>query len=139
LLISVHDFFKPQPEKNASIFFLKHIMHDWSDPYCSKILDQLYEAATPTTRLIVMEVILPYACHDQSADSRTGIPGGTLREALAPLLANWGATNVMVYHADICVSTSLTCKFYGRVADWLLAFVVDVPSLQFSRKNFASP
>ncbi|KAJ7864345.1 O-methyltransferase-domain-containing protein [Mycena leptocephala] len=31
-----HDFFKPQPVHNASIFFLRYIVHNWSDPYAQK-------------------------------------------------------------------------------------------------------
>lgn len=109
LLISwilAHDFFKPQPQKNASIFLMKQIMHDWSDEYCIKFLRNLREAATPQTKLLLVDSVMPFACHDPSGDSDKGIPGAVPREAPAPLLANYGAINAMGYNADIDVSTS---------------------------------
>lgn len=51
-----------------------------------------------------MDSIMPFACHDPSADSGHDIPGAIPREAPAPLLANYGAVNEMGYNADIDVS-----------------------------------
>ncbi|KAJ7612017.1 S-adenosyl-L-methionine-dependent methyltransferase [Mycena polygramma] len=98
--LDVHDFFSPQPETNASVFFLKQIMHDWSDEYCVKILSQLWEAATPTTTLLLMDTIMPLACHDPSAEGPNAIPGAAAKEAPPPLLANYGAPNDMGYNGD---------------------------------------
>ncbi|KAF8626778.1 hypothetical protein AX15_004696 [Amanita polypyramis BW_CC] len=95
----VHDFFKSQPQTNASVFLLKHILHDWSDEYSLKILKQLREAATPQTRIICVESILPYACHGLNVYG--DIPGAAPKEAPAPLLANWGAVNEMIYNLDM--------------------------------------
>ncbi|KAF9462322.1 S-adenosyl-L-methionine-dependent methyltransferase [Collybia nuda] len=99
--LEAHDFFTPQPQANASVFFLKQICHDWSDQYCMEFLKQLRSAATPKTVLFLMESIMPFACHDPSSDSDNGIPGATPKEAPAPLLANYGAVNEMGYNADI--------------------------------------
>lgn len=99
-----NDFFTPQPQKNAKVFFLKQILHDWSDMYCAKILTQLWESAKPDTILVLMESIMPFACHDSSDDSGNGIPGAVPHEAPGPLLANYGAVNEMGYNADIDVS-----------------------------------
>ncbi|KAJ7823771.1 O-methyltransferase-domain-containing protein [Mycena leptocephala] len=33
-----HDFFKPQPVHNASVFFLRYIVHNWSDPAAPPLL-----------------------------------------------------------------------------------------------------
>ncbi|KAJ7720965.1 S-adenosyl-L-methionine-dependent methyltransferase [Mycena maculata] len=95
-----HDFFKPQPQTTASVFLLKQIMHDWSDEYCVKILTQLWEAATPTTTLLLMDSIIPLACHDPNAEGPNAIPGACTKEAPTPLLANYGGANDMVYNAD---------------------------------------
>ncbi|KAK7014078.1 hypothetical protein VNI00_019427 [Paramarasmius palmivorus] len=99
--LEVHDFLTPQPQKGPEIFMIKQIMHDWSDEYCVKILKHLRDAATPGTRLLVLESIIPYSCHDPSADDKNGIPGAAPKEAPAPLLANYGAVNEMGYLADI--------------------------------------
>lgn len=111
---------------------MKHILHDWSDEYCTKILSELRKVAGPKTKLLCMESILPYACHDPSADDKNGIPGAVPREAPAPLLANWGAINSMGYHSDIDVSFSVKADW--NKLKWLVTYL-DVHSLQLSRAN----
>lgn len=101
----MHDFFEPQPQKSAAVYLLKQILHDWSDEYCVKILTQLRVAAAPKTKLVLMDSIMPFACHDPGTDIKSGIPGAVPREAPAPLLANFGAVNEMGYNADIDVRT----------------------------------
>ncbi|KAG6876204.1 hypothetical protein C0992_000498, partial [Termitomyces sp. T32_za158] len=98
LAFAPHDFFTPQPVANASVFILKQILHDWSDPYCTRILKELRAAANPETKLVVVDSIIPYACHDPTAES--GLNSG-YKEAPAPLLTNYGALNVMPYLADM--------------------------------------
>ncbi|KAJ8469560.1 hypothetical protein ONZ45_g16849 [Pleurotus djamor] len=115
--LEVHDFFAPQPEtrKSASVYFLKQVLHDWSDEYCVKILSNLRDAAqTTTTKLVLMESIMPFACradiHGPEGAADTGpngnvnvnrIPGAVSHEAPSPLLANYGIVNEMGYNADI--------------------------------------
>jgi len=94
-----HDFLAPQPRTDASIFFVKNVLHDWSNQYSSKILKQLRDAATPSTKLVVLEAILPYACHE-TEDSVDGISGAVPVKAPSPLLANWGALNYISYTLD---------------------------------------
>ncbi|KAG5641790.1 hypothetical protein DXG03_004194, partial [Asterophora parasitica] len=99
--LEVQDFFKPQPERNVSVFLMKHILHDWSDEYVVKILAQLRTIARPDTKLILIEIIIPFACHDPGADDGQGIPGSVPREAPAPLLANYGAVSELSYFLDM--------------------------------------
>lgn len=101
-----HDFFKPQPVRNASIFLLKQIMHDWPDLYASKILTSLREVAQDETKLILIDSLMPFACHDPSADHCTDIPGAVAKEAPSPLLANYGVANEMAYNGDLTVRGS---------------------------------
>ncbi|KAG5341098.1 hypothetical protein C0989_011690 [Termitomyces sp. Mn162] len=93
-----HDFFTPQPMANASVFILKQIMHNWSDPYCARILRALRAAAMPTTKLVLADNIVAYACHDPTVQS--GLNSGH-KEAPAPLLANYGAANGLPYLIDL--------------------------------------
>jgi hypothetical protein len=88
---------------NASIFFLKHVLHNWSDKYSLKILKQLRDAATPETKLVVLEMIIPYTCHDDTDDIAGGITSGVPVKAPSPLLANWGAVNDQIYILDMTV------------------------------------
>jgi hypothetical protein len=54
----VHDFFKPQPIKDADVYFLRFILHDWSDEKCIEILSNLVPSMKPGSRLIVSDWIL---------------------------------------------------------------------------------
>lgn len=89
--------------KGASVFLLKQILHDWSDSYAITILKQLRVAATPNTKLVAMESIVPYACRDPRTVDKDGIPGAVPHEAPEPLLANFGPINDMQYNSDFTV------------------------------------
>lgn len=54
-----HDFFTEQPIKDANVYLLRTILHDWSDSYCVKILRNLIPALKAGGVLLVMEQILP--------------------------------------------------------------------------------
>ncbi|KAJ6506651.1 S-adenosyl-L-methionine-dependent methyltransferase [Mycena sanguinolenta] len=95
--LQAHDFFTPQPEIGATVYFVKHVLHDWSDEYCVKILTQLSIAAAPASTLLLLECLLPLAANDPSA-SEEG-----LLEAPPPLLANYGGTNDMGYMMDFAM------------------------------------
>lgn len=53
-----HDFFTPQTLK-ADVYFLRFILHDYSDPYATKILKNLVPALSKGSRLIICEIVLP--------------------------------------------------------------------------------
>ncbi|KAG6883309.1 hypothetical protein C0993_006877 [Termitomyces sp. T159_Od127] len=95
-----HDFFTSQPVTNASVFILKHILHNWSDLHCYQILKALRAAATPDTRLVVVDSIVAHACHDPTIEQ--GLNSG-YKEAPTPLLPNYGAANVMPYLLDLAM------------------------------------
>ncbi|KAF7333319.1 putative S-adenosyl-L-methionine-dependent methyltransferase [Mycena venus] len=84
-----HDFFGPQSVKNADIFLLRYIVHDWSDAYSFN-----------TTKLIVVEHIVPLACEEDDAFKH--IPGAVPTTIPPkPLLPNLGVVNMMPYFVDI--------------------------------------
>lgn len=68
-----------------------------------KILGNLRAAATPTTQLVVIDNVIPYACNDtqQSID----VPGASDIRPIAPppLLPNFGAASLMTYLGDLTV------------------------------------
>ncbi|KAJ6614651.1 O-methyltransferase [Mycena sp. CBHHK59/15] len=95
-----HDFFCPQPVKNASIFLVRFICHDWSDSYTLKILKHLRDAAQNTTKLIVIEHIVPFVCGED--DSYRYITGAVPANAPPkPLLANMGTVGMVPYLVDM--------------------------------------
>ena len=53
-----HNFFEPQPVQ-ADAYFVRMIMHDWSDQYARKILKRIAAAMKPGSRLMVMDQIMP--------------------------------------------------------------------------------
>ena len=74
-----HDFFKPNPVKNADVYWLRYILHDWSDDYCIKILSAIRESMGPNSRVLVC---------DQVMNTTLGCP--ELAPAPTPLPANYG-------------------------------------------------
>ena len=124
-----HDFFAPQPQTDASIFFLKNVLHDWSDKYCLKILKQLRDAATPGTKLVVLEMIMPYACHD-TEEIAGGIASVVAIKAPNPLLANWGAVNELIYMLDMAVRFFINDPLWGANI-----ITTDAKCVQFTRKD----
>ena len=102
-----HNFFNPQPIKNADIFFMRFISHDWPTPTMKIILKHLRASAQSTTKLILADRIVLYAA--PSADKYEDIPGSVLPPAPTPLLANFGIATGVVNLSDMKVcSPSLT-------------------------------
>ncbi|GAA5864154.1 hypothetical protein JCM8547_005156 [Rhodosporidiobolus lusitaniae] len=56
----VHDFFQPQPVKYADVYFLRAIIHDWADEYALQILRHLASAASPNSKLVLIESPIDY-------------------------------------------------------------------------------
>lgn len=89
--------------KEPAVFLLKQILHDWSDKYAHIILQKLREAAGPSTRLVIIEGLISYACPDPNRDRPDVIPGSVARQAPPPLLPNFGHANDLHMIIDICV------------------------------------
>ena len=54
-----HDFFTEQPVKHADVYFLRWILHDWSDTYAIQILRALIPALRPGAKIVICEMVLP--------------------------------------------------------------------------------
>ncbi|KAK7914208.1 hypothetical protein PG985_011911 [Apiospora marii] len=54
-----HDFYNEQPVKNAHIYYLRKIMHNYYDDKCRTILRPLISAMGPTSRLLFGDMVLP--------------------------------------------------------------------------------
>ncbi|TLS29903.1 hypothetical protein PpBr36_02209 [Pyricularia pennisetigena] len=53
-----HNFFDQQPVKGASVYFLRHIFHDWPDRACVKILKQTVEAMGKDSTLLICDQVV---------------------------------------------------------------------------------
>ncbi|KAI9718812.1 MAG: hypothetical protein M1828_006574 [Chrysothrix sp. TS-e1954] len=56
-----HDFFAQQPVVGASVYFLRQILHDWSDTYATQIIRAVVPAMRQGSKLLIMEQLLPEA------------------------------------------------------------------------------
>lgn len=55
-----HDFFTPQPVKDARAYHLYSVLHDWGDDDCVRILEQLKPAIRQEySRVLINEIIVP--------------------------------------------------------------------------------
>lgn len=54
-----HDMFKEQPIKNADIYLLRTIIHDWPDEEAISILRRVVAAMGPQSHLVIMDMVLP--------------------------------------------------------------------------------
>lgn len=54
-----HNFFTLQPIKGAKFYYLRHIMHDWPDVDCVRILTNIIPAMSSESRILIDDVVLP--------------------------------------------------------------------------------
>lgn len=54
-----HDFFQEQPVKNADVYLMRWVLHDWSDNKVEVILRSLVPALKNGSNVILQEFILP--------------------------------------------------------------------------------
>ncbi|PHH75739.1 hypothetical protein CDD82_4305 [Ophiocordyceps australis] len=54
-----HDFFAQQPVQGADVYYLRWILHNWSDKYCILILRALLPALKHGARVIINESLMP--------------------------------------------------------------------------------
>lgn len=54
-----HNFFTPQPVKNADVYLLRFICHDYSDKYAAQILSSITPAMGPNSRIMIVDGLMP--------------------------------------------------------------------------------
>lgn len=54
-----HDFFTAQPVRDADVYFVRGILHDWSDKYAVRIIKALVPAMRKGVRVIANEMCFP--------------------------------------------------------------------------------
>lgn len=90
-----HDFFTKQLIEGADVYFLRKILHDWSDDYALKILQQIAPVMKPGSRILIAEAVAP----------STGGHGGVAAENSVP-----SSVNRIVTALDIHMMTTLSGK-----------------------------
>lgn len=54
-----HDMFTAQPVKGAAVYFLRMILHDYSDEWATRILRAIVPSMAPHSRIVIMDQVLP--------------------------------------------------------------------------------
>jgi hypothetical protein len=73
-----HDFFEPNPIKDADVYWLRYVIHDWSDEFCVRILAGIKHSMGPRSRILICDQVM-----------NTTLGSEELTAAPAPLPANW--------------------------------------------------
>jgi hypothetical protein len=104
-LTSEHDFFDPQPAEDGpvAVYLLRYIIHDWSTPRCRDILRQLAASATPNTRVVIADEVVPNVCRAPGEDTTSNISSTSAFEPPLPLLASAGSE--AAFYMDMVVSS----------------------------------
>jgi hypothetical protein len=54
-----HDMFTEQTVKDADVYLLRYVLHDWPDKYCIKVLRNLVPALKRGARIVIQDHLLP--------------------------------------------------------------------------------
>ncbi|KAF5339494.1 hypothetical protein D9757_014699 [Collybiopsis confluens] len=79
------DFLKDAPVASCDFYYLRHVLHDWPDSECLKILQNIRKAVQLSN-----EFVLQHA-----------VRGSGVEEAPEPLLPNFGMGRVRLYQQDM--------------------------------------
>lgn len=54
-----HNMFTEQPVKDAEVYLLRYVLHDWPDKYCVNILQRLIPALKKGAKIVIQDHLLP--------------------------------------------------------------------------------
>ncbi|EEY23686.1 conserved hypothetical protein [Verticillium alfalfae VaMs.102] len=88
----VHDFFEKNPVPEADVYWLRYVLHDWSDDYCVRILSGIRQSMGPRSRILICDQVMntTHGCSD-------------LPPAPEPLLPNWGYYTRYSHQRDLAM------------------------------------
>ncbi|RYP22781.1 hypothetical protein DL765_001490 [Monosporascus sp. GIB2] len=87
-----HNFFDPNPVPDAEVYWLRYILHDWSDDYCVRILGAIKSAMGPRSRILICDQVM-----------NTTVGCAELPPAPAPLPANFGYHKRYSHQRDLAM------------------------------------
>ncbi|PNH47456.1 hypothetical protein VD0004_g823 [Verticillium dahliae] len=87
-----HDFFEKNPVPEADVYWLRYVLHDWSDDYCVRILSGIRQSMGPRSRILICDQVMntTHGCSD-------------LPPAPEPLLPNWGYYTRYSHQRDLAM------------------------------------
>ncbi|KIV85191.1 hypothetical protein PV11_00918 [Exophiala sideris] len=54
-----HDFFQEQPVRNAQVYYIRRVMHDWQDKDAARIMKAILPAMAKDSRIIISDMAIP--------------------------------------------------------------------------------
>ncbi|KAI5919292.1 S-adenosyl-L-methionine-dependent methyltransferase [Camillea tinctor] len=87
-----HSFFDVNPTKGADVYWLRYIIHDWSDDYCVQILSAIKPSMGPRSRILICDQVM-----------NTTLGCEELPPAPSPLPANWGYYTRYSHQRDLAM------------------------------------
>lgn len=87
-----HNFFDANPVPNADVYWLRYILHDWSDDYCVQILSAIKSAMGPQSRILICDQVMNTTAGCQE-----------ITPAPSPLPANWGYYTRYSHQRDLAM------------------------------------
>ncbi|OQU97333.1 hypothetical protein CLAIMM_03279 [Cladophialophora immunda] len=102
----VHDFWTAQPVTGAKAYFLRRVMHDYSDDNCVKILSRLRDAMSPDSKVLIADMVMPKRVGEAdlpaaAMDNTVMVMGGKERTAdgFNKVLEAAGLKMVKIWHS----------------------------------------
>jgi len=95
------DFLKEGPVKDCAIYYMRHIIHDWSNPDSVIILKGIRGAMAPSSKLLIQEFAIP---------DLTRVESDTNMQAPEPLLPNYGIGRSIPYYVDLHMMNTLNAR-----------------------------
>ncbi|KAG6827647.1 hypothetical protein H0H92_011013 [Tricholoma furcatifolium] len=98
------DFFLESPIQGCDIYYLKGILHDWSDQQCIQILHNV--------RCALKAIVVSSSVHEYVLQhaNRTHTSESAFQEAPEPMLPNYGLGKIREYSLDVYLMVTLNSR-----------------------------
>ena len=123
-----HDFFQEQPVKDADVYFLRWVLHDWSDKKAISILRNLIPALKPGANVVLQEFVIPEPGVLSSYHEKI------IRYALIDLSSRYHASTLTLTELGRCFDISMKATFNSKereMGDWIQLFARADPRFKF--------
>jgi len=97
------DFMTDATIAAASIYYVRHVLHDWPDEVCSKILAGIKKSMTKQSKLFIHEYVLQHVVRETGKTAK-------FEQVPVPLLPNYGLGRIRMYNQDMNMLSNFNSK-----------------------------